>query len=138
MIQVTSNAQDIARRFREARTNLKKANIKSHRGAAFEGMKFARKIAPVKTGFLKSHIKVERHGNSSVLRSYANKNGFPYHLWVNENIPTVTLAGRSRTYKSTRHTGVPGYFRETFLMLAKYFPKFTYNNVSKALRASFR
>ena len=138
MIQITSNAKELAERLDMAISKLANVTIKTHRRAAEKGMQFARRISPVKSGFLKSHITYRTFTNHSVIRSYAinRKTGFPYNLWVNENIRTVRLRGRQRTYASTRHTGIPAYFDVTFNYLTTFFPELMIINVTNVLRGT--
>ncbi|MBI2136559.1 hypothetical protein HYU06_05800 [Candidatus Woesearchaeota archaeon] len=140
-IKITTNAADIAKRFQVAVAKLENAKVKTHRGAAAAGQRFARNIAPRKTGRLKQGITIIRYKNSTALISKAiGANNFPYNLWVNENIRTVRLNGRGRrrTYASTNKTGVPRYFDLTTQFLQTYFPMELKNNVNRALRSSFR
>lgn len=156
---------DIAGRLKRAEQGIRRANIKSVKGATLAGQRFARRIAPVKTGELKEGIirkPIVRKGKTigSALISKVNK-PFPYQKWVNEDIKTVRLpttpqwsherrtrGGRSyvyrkrpsapRAYRSTRHTGVPGYFNLTAIYLAKKFPQLALTELNRELKIAMK
>lgn len=135
---------DIAGRLKRAEQGIRRANIKSVRGATLAGQRFARRIAPVKSGDLKAGITrkpITRKGKvtGSALISKVSK-PFPYQKWVNEDIKTLKLFGRGRlrTYRSTRHTGVPGYFNLTAIYLAKKFPQLALTELNKELKIAMR
>lgn len=134
---ITSNAKSVVAQFDRAIQNLGRAAVKSHRGAAWQGLLFARKIAPRKTGALRAGITVKRNPKSTVLVSSVLKS-FPYNKWVNMNIATVTLRGKKRSYPSTRHTGMPRFFDLTVELMRQKFPRLAKVEVDQALRASFR
>ena len=161
-IKYTWNKAELAERLKTAKKNLDKANVRTINGATLAGMRFARRIAPRKTGSLIKNItrrSVVRKGKvvSGSLVSTVNKN-FPYHLWVNEDIKRVRLPirktrfgkwpksstriraplywTRSFAYRETRHTGVPGYFRLTHEFLRKKFPEIYQNELKKSLKMS--
>ena|SRR3990167_11229038 len=155
-IVIRSNIKEVREKLKQAKRALGRAAVKTHRGAAFQGQRFARSIAPVETGRLRNNIRIQRYKNSTALTSSAisqDSYRFPYHLWVNRNIRTIIgrwpyfTNGRRIAYggashspsgKPIRWTGVPGYFDVTVEMIKKKFPQDARTNVNRALRAVWR
>lgn len=101
-----------------------------------------KRMAPRKSGRLLSNIrKIKRGPARWVVESWV-PGDFKYNLWVNENIRTVRLPVTSnfktgprvaRTYKSTRHTGTPGYFDKAAKMTARFYHNLNVNLVKEAV-----
>jgi len=154
--------KEYAERLRKAGNMLKKANIKTIKGATLWGQRYARRLAPHKSGALKRRIQrrpIKRKGNvvSSTLVSTVPKS-FPYHFWVNETPgykyarlarkrarsgawPTKRLRARwpkhyvkRFLYRQTKHTGIPGYFTKTSMALAKKFPQIAVKEMIRTLK----
>lgn len=133
-IFMTSNLESFRKNIRTREKNLEKAGIKSHRDAARLMSLRAKELAPKKSGALIMNITARYGKNSSMVRSSVPKS-FPYNLWVNvsPSFEKIMLAGKLRTYASTRHTGVPRYFDIAVTEIASRFPRIVRENVRYAL-----
>lgn len=151
-VRVEPSFSDLKGRLERAKLGIRRANVKSVKGATLAGQRFARSIAPVKTGELKAGIirkpvVVKKKVVSSALISVVpdrgwSKSGLPggYNWWVNENVKSIRLFGRGRprTYRSTRNTGVPGYFRLTAKYVSQIFPKFAIREINRELKTAMK
>ena len=139
---MSSNAADLSRRFEEAERNILRAKVKTLRGALQAGARYARRLAPVKTGDLKSNIRVvpikaTKDMTYGSIVSDVNKS-FPYHLWVNGNIKSIRIGNKRRTYASTRHTGIPGYMNWTFKYVKLIVPATAKVELNNGLGQAFK
>lgn len=119
------------RRIRRIRRGADRSAMK----ASSYAVMWNKRMAPRKSGTLMQNIrKYKKSLNHWVVESWVPSKGMTsgkYNFWVNENISTVRLpttpnfkkdAPRApRSYSSTKHTGVPGYFNKTAKKTAKYF-----------------
>jgi len=161
-LRIETNADIVADKFGKAAKGIARANIKSMKGATLWGLRAARRMAPTKKGALKKGIRrkpIRRKGkivSSSLVSTVPGS--FPYHFWVDEvpgykyarlakkrlasgSWPTRAIRNRwpriytkRMLYRQTKHSGVPGYFNKTALLLSKKFPLLTFKNLSKTLK----
>ncbi len=115
------------------------------------GQALAKRLAPQKSGALKKGIRFRLFQNKMELISSVPKS-FPYHLWVNRNIPTIRprqpyfrsgqgkiAYGQSGVVSpignAIRWSGTPGYFDLTIKKLERDSEKVFSNHIGKILRA---
>lgn len=155
MLKITTNADVIAKKMDSVAKGLPKANIDAIKQATRFGEMLAKSMAPVGMGIRKRSIGSLKKNitrtpivvtgkmiKSSVISwaSGGSKN-FPYHFWVNASkgyesvlLPKSGGGRQKRTYASTRHTGVPGYFTKTARMMRRSFTKLVIKENMKNLR----
>ena len=137
MIRIKTTGDELAKQLKKIKHNIKSGKTKTVKDLAIAGKDYARTLAPkAETGKLRQNIRYYLFPNKAIISSFAygQRTGFPYHLWVNTNIPTVMLAGRPRSYASTKHVGTPGYFNKTYSFLKKEAPKQFKIELNKALK----
>jgi len=124
MIQITTNAGQVAGKLQQMSVKVSQVSDKVIHEVARAGESYARNLAPVKTGALKANITTTFNKNRATIMSRVLKD-FPYHLWVNvqpgyEKI-FLPLAGRKMAYTETKKTGEPAYFTKTAEFVMKMF-----------------
>ncbi len=136
MIVIKSNADQVAMKFANAERMIMKTAVKSINGVTLAGERFAKRIAPVKDGELKKGIyrkPIIRKGKEVSKSLVSTVPGdFAYNKWVNVSPGFETVKGR--TYRSTRHTGVPGYFTLTAKYMSKIYAPMAMKELKKGLK----
>ena len=136
MIEIKSNAHDLARSFGTLINGIPKANIAAIRKAQRKGVQLAQTMAPtgrtgdLKEGIYAGNIKVSSNAIKGQIISMAISKdiyNFPYNFWVNESPGFETInffgSGIHLSYGATNNTGTPGYFTRTANILKVMFPK---------------
>jgi len=152
MISVESNATQVANAIKKLKHNLPIENKKALLELAKIGKRIAVNAAPSKSGALRHGIYYKVFKNKAEIISAVPKS-FPYHFWVNQNIPTIRArfpyfdAGQGEiaygqsgaiapSGKPINWTGSAGYFNETAKILTAQFGKKFSFAVETAIRKS--
>ncbi len=140
MIEIKFDAREVLTKIGGARRNLTKATREVLEQQGRSAKRYAKSIAPKKSGALKRGIGYSATDNTLKLISVAKgRKGFPYNKWVNQDPGFVSLGpykkrnpkyhikqGDILIYGNSpshwRWTGTPRYMELTWWRLRKNFP----------------
>jgi len=152
VIQITTNANQMAVTLKQISSKLRKGYFGSIKQTTKLGEGIAKALAPTNTGRLKQGIHSRVFKNKGeVLSSVPGP--FPYHFWVNKTKPFRVLHFRkknrffatpqdviygntaiSKSHNNIKWTGMPGYLDVTADVMDTKLVRAINNAIAKALR----
>ncbi len=129
------------RKMRNLAKNIRKAAKKSTNAAAQFMVATARGLAPAKTGDLRRGIQAKLIKGAEFQVTSTVSQGFPHHLWINQNAPFRTIHPWWNRYQSTVYgdgthniTGSPRYWHFATLRTVSLFGRLSRKNIQKVLK----
>ena len=153
VVQIKTNAKDVANSIKATRIRLKSSIKKPLEFIAIKGKKIAKSLAPQKTGAIKRGIFHKSFKDRAEIISVVNSS-FPYNLWVNATPPFDVLHFKNSSHQPffkvpqnvrygldvvspsgnlIRWTGKRGFFDETAKILRASYGKIFDIEVGKIL-----